>query len=273
MNASAMHTFAILGYKESPYLEECVLSLKRQTVKSDMYISAAEPSRFLHAIAQKYNIPLIVSANSKGIGYDWSAAYGLCKTKYLTLAHQDDIYLPEYTASCLNEANKAKGQDVIIFTDYYEHFYDTVLAYTGNLLIKKSALSIFFTKNHLYSKSAKKCLVYFGNPISCPTVMYNKEIIGDFRFSDNFSCSLDWDAWIRLAKKDGGFCYIRKKLLIHRIYEQSQSYIMTQKRLRKKEETAVLEGIWPRPVAEVISHINFLCSLLNTPKIQNYPLR
>ena len=41
------HTFAICAYKESPYLEECIQSLMNQTVKSDILIATATPSKYM----------------------------------------------------------------------------------------------------------------------------------------------------------------------------------------------------------------------------------
>ena len=45
------HTFAICAYKESPYLEECIQSLMNQTVKSDILIATATPSKYIDDIA------------------------------------------------------------------------------------------------------------------------------------------------------------------------------------------------------------------------------
>ena len=36
-----LHTFAVCAYKESPFLEECVRSLVRQTVKSRILIGVS----------------------------------------------------------------------------------------------------------------------------------------------------------------------------------------------------------------------------------------
>ena len=41
---SAKHTFVICAYKESAYLEECILSLKQQTVKSNIIMITSTPN-------------------------------------------------------------------------------------------------------------------------------------------------------------------------------------------------------------------------------------
>ena len=45
------HTFAICAYKESPYLEECIKSLKNQTIKSNILIATSTPNDYIKGIA------------------------------------------------------------------------------------------------------------------------------------------------------------------------------------------------------------------------------
>ena len=55
------HTFVVCAYKESMYLEECILSLKRQSVKSNIIMVTSTENDFIKDIAQKYHIELFVS--------------------------------------------------------------------------------------------------------------------------------------------------------------------------------------------------------------------
>ena len=41
------HIFAICAYKESPYLEECIVSLKNQTVKTDILLATSTPNEYI----------------------------------------------------------------------------------------------------------------------------------------------------------------------------------------------------------------------------------
>ena len=45
------HTFAICAYKESPYLEACIRSLKRQSVKTGIILCTSTPGAFLEELA------------------------------------------------------------------------------------------------------------------------------------------------------------------------------------------------------------------------------
>lgn len=249
------HTFAVLAYKESPYLEKCIESIKRQTVKSQIFISSSTPSKFLEKIAEGYNIPIIVSNQSEGIAGDWSFAYNRCKTKYVTLAHQDDIYLPEYTEQCLFYASRYKN-NLITFTDYFELINERRSKPSLNLFVKRLILRFFYLfKHNLHTSLSKKFLLAFGNPIACPSVMLNKESIGYFEFSKQFVYNLDWDAWLRLSQIAGDFVYVKKRLMLHRIHEGSELVVATKSGNRQMEDAALFERFWSNSFAKILLKI------------------
>ena len=61
------HTFAVCAYKESPYLEECIKSLKNQTIKSNILIATSTPNDYIKGIADKYAIPYYINEGEGGI--------------------------------------------------------------------------------------------------------------------------------------------------------------------------------------------------------------
>ena len=113
------HTFAICAYKESRYLEDCILSLKNQTVKSEIILATSTPNQYIDALAEKYNIPVYINEGEHGITQDWNFALSKVKTRYATVAHQDDTYEPEYAAKIIDRMDRAK-KPLIAFSDYFE---------------------------------------------------------------------------------------------------------------------------------------------------------
>ena len=67
----------------------------------------------------KYGIKLFVNYGEGGIAQDWNFGISQCKTEYITIAHQDDIYEPEYLVNILKNIEKAR-KPIILFTDYGE---------------------------------------------------------------------------------------------------------------------------------------------------------
>ena len=54
------HTFAICAYKESEFLEECILSLVNQTVKTNIIMATSTTNDYIKNLANKYQIPLFI---------------------------------------------------------------------------------------------------------------------------------------------------------------------------------------------------------------------
>ena len=49
-------TIVICAYKECQYLESCIRSLKRQTIKTNIMISTSTPNEFISQLAKKVSI-------------------------------------------------------------------------------------------------------------------------------------------------------------------------------------------------------------------------
>lgn len=69
------HTFAVCAYKDSPYLEECIRSLKRQSVQTNVILCTSTPSPYIEGIAEQYGIPVFVRDGKSDIQDDWNFAY------------------------------------------------------------------------------------------------------------------------------------------------------------------------------------------------------
>jgi glycosyltransferase involved in cell wall biosynthesis len=254
MENKLLHTFIILAYKESPYLEECINSLKSQTVKSEIIISTSTPSKFLEDISRKHNITLKINEISGGIASDWNFAYRQCNTQYLTLAHQDDIYLPAYTETLINYVEKYPNNDsLILFTGYKELVNDEIRGFNINLFIKEILLFPFYICNSIGYKPLKKFILAFGNSISCPTVTFNKKNTKDIKFSKDYTYNLDWNEWLNLAAQNGSFVYLRNNLQLHRLHSESQTSIQIESNRRHEEEKLIFRRIWGKILAPIIA--------------------
>lgn len=251
------HTFAILAYKDSLHLQECIDSLKKQEITSKIIICTSTPSAFLEAISNKNELPLFVNPQKNGIATDWNFALQKATTTYVTLTHQDDIYLPTYSQKFLQAASTRKDA-LIIFSDY-EEIIDT----NGQITIRKNSLNFFikrfitglFFRNKNYITHNKEKLLAFGSPISCPTVTFRKDQLGDFQFDANFDINLDWKAWYDLAQKDGSFVWIKDALLSHRIYTGSETSQGLADNRRQKEDLVMFYKFWPPKLARIINRI------------------
>lgn len=255
MKNNNLHSFAILAYKKSPFLDDCILSLLKQTFKSNIYLFTSTPSKFLEEISCKYSIPLIINKNRTNPAADWSFAYNKCKTKYITFAHQDDIYLPNCTKRCLEVAENYPD-NLITFTDYSELFNNQKRKTNLTVFIKRMILNFFYLfKDSIKSKFWKKNLLRFGNPICCPSVMYNKENIGKFEFNESIITNVDWDACIEFSRMCGDFVYVKESLMLHRIHKESETTKLIMSDKRKQADMIMFQKLWPKFFALVLSKL------------------
>jgi hypothetical protein len=259
-----LHTFVVLAYKESPYIRQCIGSVLNQTSASTVVVSTSTPSDFIEQVCKDYSLPLRVNSGPKGLAPDWTFGLRQAQTKYVTLAHQDDLYDRRYVELMVSRAEE-RPDTLITFSDYCERIGERTERSTTNLKIKRILRTLgFLHQRHITSRYRKKALLAFGSPIPCPSVMYNMHTLGDFSFSSDFSVNADWDAWLRLVRRDGSISYVSEQLLEHRLHEQSETSKGIGDNRRAQEDLRLFKTIWPSPVAVAIARLYRLSQLGNS---------
>lgn len=247
------HCFVILAHKESEYLEPCLISIINQTLKTKALITTSTPCDFSKNIAKKYGVEYIVNDTGQtGVVNDFNFAYNIADSKLVTLAHQDDLYEPDY-AICIIESSKLDSNALLYFTDCYDLINNKKIGSSIKSLIKKLLLFPFLFRNSISSRILKKMILVFGNPICCPSVTINKSILSRFEFSNTFELIYDWKAWIDLTNESGSFIYLNKKLIQYRFHEVS----VTSSQLNKlyAEELKLFQIIWGNKLGKLICKI------------------
>ncbi len=248
------HMFVLCAYKENPHLENSIKSLLGQTVKTKIAVSTSTPNDYIKNICDKYNLPLFINNGKAGIGYDWNYAYNQANTKLVTIAHQDDIYEPEYIRNILHYANKREDA-IIIYTDYCE-LRNGVKTITNKLLKIKRIMNWPLSLPFFYrSRFVRRRILSFGCPICCPAVTIVKMNAGDTVYDSEFKNSCDYRTWVRLSKNKGSYIYINKKLFNHRIYAESTTTQNLNDNIRAKEDFKILCEFWPKPIAKMINSV------------------
>lgn len=246
------HTFVVCAYKESKYLEECIQSLLNQTVKSQIIIATSTPNSFIKSMAEKYALPLEINKESLGIGYDFDFALAQGKTKFVTVAHQDDKYCPTYTEKILN---KVSDDTIIAFTDYFEGRKDGLNDHTTNLKIKK--ILLFFLRFNFLSKFKffKRSALRLGCAICCPAVTFNTSKVKVPVFASSLKCNVDWYAWEKLSKLKGKFTYVHEPLMIHRIHQESTTSKILENNQRVQEDYYMFNKFWPKSISKLLCKV------------------
>lgn len=246
-------TIAIIAYGECPYLEECIKSLKAQTVAADLVISTSTPNQHVKSLAQKYDIPLKVNPE-KGQVKDFNFAMHQGDTPLVMMMHQDEVLRKDFVEKVLAALNHAK-RPIIAFTNYIEMHNDQVDAQPSRLVqTKRFMLLPVRSKALSKTKFGKRIIQSFGNSITHPTVVcVRKELPAEY-FCEQYKACMDWDLWERISRQPGSFVYIPDVLLYHRMNDLNQSAkLIKQTNYRSDEELEILGRFWPKWLARKIA--------------------
>ena len=249
-----MHTFVVLAYKESQYLEHCIKSVLNQTIKTNVVIATSTPNKYIDSLAKKYNLDIIVNNKTKGIASDFDFAFNVANTKLVTVAHQDDIYETNYAEEVLKYYNKYK-KSIILFSNYFEIKNDNREYKNTNLRVKEFLLFPLRFKTLSGIKMIKRSALRFGDAICCPSVTFVKANCPNKVFVSDMKCNVDWQAWEMLSKLKGKFIYIAKPLMGHRIHAESTTTEIIKENKRTEEDFIMFKKFWPTFIAKILTKI------------------
>lgn len=248
------HSFVVPAYGRSPYLRECLESLRAQTRPSPIAIATSTPYEGLDALAAEYGASLHVHAPNAGIGHDWNMAVAQARTELVTIAHQDDVYLPRFAERSIAAAAAVPGVSLVA-TGYGELLGQAQRFHTPMLWVKRVLLELaFLGRGAIAGTGAKQRALRFGCAISCPTVTLRVDADAP-SFREDLRVNLDWDAWLRRARRPGAFAYVREALMLHRIHEASETSGAVLDGVRAREDREIFDSLWPRPVARCLARV------------------
>lgn len=249
------HTFVICAYKESPYLVECIKSLQEQSLDSHLVLATSTPNDHIHTLCKQYGIEMHVNAcANQGIAGDWNFALSCAQTPLVTLAHQDDVYLPNYTHDMLKYINACEDP-LLYFCNYYELRGGQAVTHNTLLAIKRLLLSPLRNKALARRRYIKRRVLSLGNPICCPSCTFVCPKLEFPLFEKGFGSNLDWQTWEKLSRQSGSFVYNPQALMMHRIHEGSETSRLIENNARKQEDLEMLKRFWPAPIARLINTV------------------
>ncbi|MEY8339180.1 glycosyltransferase family 2 protein [Lachnospiraceae bacterium 62-35] len=248
------HTFAICAYGDSPFLETCIKSLVRQSVKSHVILCTSTPSPYIEKLAWKYGIPIFVRNGESDIQTDWNFAYEQAEDGLVTIAHQDDIYHKDYAKTLF--AMYRRFPDMSLFTTDYATVKERTLKRRKGLVEWVKVFLRLPLRNPCWCDRTwiKKASLIFGNSICCSSCTYNKKKLGQPLFTSDFRYVLDWDTLWKLAKEKGRFVCVERPLIYYRVHGGATTKQWIRNNRRAEEELAMFRKFWPEPVVKVLEH-------------------
>jgi glycosyltransferase involved in cell wall biosynthesis len=251
----SQHAFVVPSYRDSPHLRECLASLRDQELRSPVVVCTSTPHDGLAPLCDEFGARLVVWSPNRGIAHDWNMAVDSVDAEWVTIAHQDDIYLPEFAARTMRMVERNPSA-ILTFTGYQEMDDHGVRAMSASLRIKRVLVEFGMAgRESVSAHFARRNLLRFGCPIPCPSVTLRKgSLPEDLRFSPRFKVNLDWDFWLRLATEvDGAFACDRTVLMRHRIHSSSETTSGIADGTRFHEDRELFGKLWPAPLASLLT--------------------
>lgn len=275
------HVFAISAYGESPFLEDCIASLENQTSPGEIILCTSTPSAYLEKTAAAHSLPYFVRDGASSLKDDWN----FCARKaaeegaeLLTIAHQDDVYLPDYAKNVQkayiesSRPKKDKTGDAparkvsLIFTAAEN------IDGMGNKIAPKAEkvkrlLRWPLTTDLKHTKAGRRLSLAFGNSIPCPACTYvlgavtwgNGAETGAAEntqntefFSSDCRFVIDWKKLAELADTDGSFEYVKEPGIRIRLHEGQETARTMRDDTRKREELEMFEQFHTKSVAKLL---------------------
>jgi hypothetical protein len=247
---SGDHAFVVMAHGDSPFLAGALASLRAQTLPSTVLVTTSTPSSFIEAAAG--GLPVLVNPQPGGIAADWNFALGASGARYVTLAHQDDVYFPTFLAGSL-AILKASPDACLAFTGYVEVDDVGAPARSRISLVKHALERVTLGGGTSPGARRLRAFLALGNPLPCSSVTYDRQRLGGFAFSSAFRSNLDWDAWLRLL--DDGKVFVRTpdRLVGRRHNRLTATSALTREGVRSREDLILFRRLWPGPAAALIA--------------------
>lgn len=251
---SVSHAFVVPAYGRSPHLAACLASLREQRHRSPILVCTSTPCDGLAEVVASFDARLIVHGPNRGIGHDWNQALRHADADWVTLAHQDDVYLSEFAQATLHAIGRHPDA-LLVLTGYGELLGEQTRLWTPMLAIKRLMLELgFLGRESVSSVGAKRRPLRFGCPIPCPSVTLRRTGEASW-FREDLRLNLDWDAWLRLSLQPGAFVYLRNTLMLHRIHAGSETSDGVRDGRRAQEDRMMFQSLWPGPIAALLTRV------------------
>lgn len=246
------HAFVAPAYGDSPFLGECLRSLRTQSVRSRICIATSTPSDYIASVAREYDVEVMINPRREGIATDWNFAFNAVGARWVTLAHQDDVYYPRFLERTLELFDRSRTGS-LCFTGYAE-IDDECRPKSSKISKVKHLIQLTALGSEEPIQGWRlRMMLAFGNTLPCSSVTYDRDRLGSFKFSDNYASNLDWDAWLRLAARGDVFLHTHERLIGRRHNSLTETSRLIKDGRRRAEDVDMFRRIWPRPMSDVIA--------------------
>ena len=248
------HSFVVLAHGDSPFLEGALRSVTGQTTPGHVVIATSTPSAQIDGLAKAFGVEVTVNPRKDGIAADWNFGLRATGARYVTLAHQDDVYFPRFLERTLT-LFAAHPAGALAFTGYQE-VDDHGAAKSSKISKVKHLLQRLIVGERETVRGARlRAFLSFGNPLPCSSVTYDRQQLGEFEFCGDYASNLDWEAWSRLQARGETFLHASERLIGRRHNALTATSQLIRDGRRRREDLAMFRRLWPAPIGDAVAFL------------------
>lgn len=234
-------TIAIPCHNGAAHLEPLLHSLLAQTRQDfELLLVDDESNDGSVALAQRVagsRLHIAPAQPRAGLAANFARAAALATTPHFCLAHQDDVYEPEYLDRLLAALH---GEPAAPFA----HCSATAIDGDGNAITAAAERFKRGLAQRAVDASPAQLyrLLWRGNFVCCPSVLFRTDAfraIGGF--DTRLSFALDWELWFRFARTGHRFVTTLEPLVRYRRHAANATSSATRSLRRFEEELQVLQ--------------------------------
>lgn len=227
-----------------PFLERTIQSLLSQTVRPDEIVciddASTDDSASVVARIGDPSLELLRNPTRVGLSANWNRALQLAANfDYVTIAHQDDIYEPDY----LRDVTAALESHP---SSFIAHTKASVIDETDQKLDLAATRykDKFWPKNDFVERTVEDelALLIRGDYIFCPSVTFRVSTLPAIGlFDEQYEFVPDWDFWLRGLMAGHTIVGVNRHLIRYRSHSRSATALAEKTLRRYLEEIAIVD--------------------------------
>ena len=232
----------IPAYNGARFLRQTIESLLAQTMRACSLICIDDASSDdSAAIAAHAGATVIRNAQRMGLAANWNRAMEIAKSEYFVIAHQDDVYEPEYLATLLHAVQSHPRA-------FAAHCKARTIDEHGAPIAHPAALfkERFWTNDDPMEREPRTELEVLqrGNYVVAPTVLFRSSAVSKIGvFHERYAFVTDWEYWMRAMLEGFTFPGVAKRLVAFRRHDETATRAHERTMRRYDEELELLRWL------------------------------
>jgi len=236
-------TVAIPAYNGARFLREAITSILGQTWR-ELTVTCIDDASAddSAAVADSMGVRVVRNPSRIGLAANWNRALDLCETEFLVIAHQDDVYAPQFIERMIATLDRHPRA-------FAAHCKSTAIDEDGREIEDPAALF----KERFWPRGEKEVETELttlrrGNYVIAPAVMLRMPAAG--RFNEAYEFVTDWDYWLRGLLDGKTMIGLNERLVSFRRHAATATLASERSMRRYEEELQLLRELDARVPAK-----------------------